>query len=419
MSPKGDPKRRGLRFEEDITGSIREALPDRPVMRNPNIQGTKGWDAAFLAEGEFASVEMKDTSKEEFYLKSRVSNEERDWMDKVERHGGLSLFISRMKEAGKNVQYIVPWKNIRDEKKISPSVLRRNQAVSFGRLKGGNRYDLRGGIKRFLRGSIKKPKNDPESKKSKVSRPTPELTSKRPTKRMSRKFGDLPDVDISQIHPKKDAGLYAFVKSHKWTQIFKKYWGIDPRTDGMSESVAIEYKRWSFPFDENRASRETWEKLTEQWGKKFARDWNKKMKGGKKPRFKESKKPFGGLYNKGGVQYKTEWNESPEHINTVVKTIETLREHGFRAQSGNPIKNYGKGRRPRSPDIVTVQMVGGKKETIAVEVLSGHHRPSEYQKKYGSKYDRVICLKPHEIPSDLNDERKLKNTIWKKIKEGL
>ena len=54
-------------------------------------------------------------------------------------------------------------------------------------------------------------------------------------------------------------------------------------------------------------------------------------------------------------------------------------------------------------------------------VFSAPHKSYDIgiEKKYGSKYDRVICIKPQDIPSDVNGERKLKEFIWKKIRERL
>ena len=390
-----DFKKKGLEFEARITSSIRKALPDNPVFRNPNIKGTKGFDVSFLKDGKYTSVEIKDTSKPWWYLSSRVSKEERSWMNKVDRHGGISLLIARIKEAGNYLHYAIPWQKIKDQVIVSPPVLRNQGAVKFKRVKGKNEYDLKEVIHRFVNGIkekfISKPEKKPQIKKDK------HLLLAQKTQPAS-----IPTMESDPVEYKR-------LRNMDWQYVVTKYFGYVPGSD-QDEEMARSYNEWRYP----HAQEKTIDRYVREWMGRY----RKYRAVGEKIKERSAGRPFGGEYNKNGIYYRVESNESDKHANTVVHTLISLKDHGVHAISGNPVRK-GRGLERLSPDVVTARMVNGRKQNIAVEVLSGGHSKADYIRRYGYKYDKIIFLKPQDVPKTPEQEKQLENYIWNEVKKGL
>jgi len=60
-----------------------------------------------------------------------------------------------------------------------------------------------------------------------------------------------------------------------------------------------------------------------------------------------------------------------------------------------------------------------RKKKVALEILSGDKSPNQYRKKWGKQFDKVIFVKPEDLPRTLEGEKKLKKKLWKKIQKEL
>lgn len=391
--------RSGLEYEARVVTSLRKAFPKSAVYRNPNIVSQKGFDAFMVKGGKHISVEVKDSSKDSWYTKSRVSSREREWMDRIDAQGGISVLITRLKEAGRYVMQMVLWRDVQEEKIISPSVLRKKGAEKFERVRGEKEYHLRDALNRLV---------------AKVSRMKGSVGSSmvRVKERSTgtRKYHEVPEFDsIYEINPKDRPGDFYFMKSMKWKRIIRLGWNVNVDMDGLSEKVAIEYKRWANPYDEKKyGTREVWRNLTAAWGRKLANDLNRKSIRGE-----VRKVAYGGLYNEKGVQYRIQRHESPKHFHTVIMAMQALKEHDRYVISGQPVD--GARRTGSRPDIITIGNKDGKRLKIAIEVKSGDKSRNQYMKTFGGEYDKVILLDPVDPPKTQADYNRAKNKIWQKI----